>query len=148
MAFSFIAIVGLAPFLILIMNALKCIGEHCIFYQQPRIGMDGDELGLLEYATMLKVRPSVAGVLYASMNDTRLLPMREFLRKIKINEFPQLKNILIGQMSTLGYRLIMQQYFEGYSMMALEIVSQPESKEWYTSFKCLPQIHAELEQYI
>ena len=113
--FSFIAIVVLLPFLIPIMIGLKLTGEHYIFYEQERIGKDGKRFKLLKFATMLKDSPNMAGGLYTSDNDPRILPMGKFLRKTKINELPQLINILCGDMSIIGYRPQVKKQYESYS---------------------------------
>ena len=82
--FSGIAIVILLPFMIPIMIGLKLTGEHDIFYGQPRIGKYGKEFKVLKFATMLKNSPNMAGGLFTSENDPRILPMGKFLRKTKI----------------------------------------------------------------
>ena len=111
--FSFIAVVILFPFMIPIMIGLKLTGEHDIFYKQMRVGKGGDEFALLKFATMLRDSPNLPGGLYTSKNDPRMLPMGKFLRKTKINELPQLLNILFGDMSVIGYRpLVKQDYVE------------------------------------
>ena len=102
--FSFIACVILLPFMIPIMIGLKLTGEHDIFYGQNRVGKDGKEFKLLKFATMLRNSPNLPGGLFTAENDPRMLPMGNFLRKTKINELPQLINILLGQMSVIGYR--------------------------------------------
>lgn len=112
--FSGIAIIILLPFMIPIMIGLKLTGEHDIFYGQTRIGKGRKEFKLLKFATMLRNSPNLAGGLYTSSNDPRMLPMGKFLRKTKINELPQLINIFIGQMSVIGYRPTVKQHFEGY----------------------------------
>lgn len=112
--FSGIAIIILFPFMIPIMIGLKFTGEHDIFYGQVRIGKDRKEFKLLKFATMLRNSPNMAGGLYTSKNDPRMLPMGKFLRKTKINELPQLVNIFIGQMSIIGYRPTVKEHFEGY----------------------------------
>ncbi len=112
--FSFIAIVILLPILIPVMIGLKLTGEHYIFYEQMRIGKGGKEFPLLKFATMLKDSPNLPGGLFTSENDPRLLPMGKFLRKTKINELPQLINILRGEMSIIGYRPTVKKHFEGY----------------------------------
>ena len=81
-----------------IMIGLKLTGEHYIFYSQPRVGKGGREFDLLKFATMLKDSPNLPGGLYTSSNDPRILPLGKFLRKTKINELPQLVNILKGDM--------------------------------------------------
>ena len=112
--FSGIAIIILFPFMIPIMIGLKLTGEHDIFYGQIRIGKGRKEFKLWKFATMLRNSPNMAGGLYTSKNDPRMLPMGKFLRKTKINELPQLINIFCGQMSVIGYRPTVKEHFEGY----------------------------------
>lgn len=105
--FSLVAIVILFPFMLPIMLLLKLTGEHDIFYGQERIGKGGKKFKLWKFATMLRNSPNLPGGTYTSANDPRLLPMGKFLRKTKINELPQLINILTGEMSVIGYRPLM-----------------------------------------
>lgn len=102
--FSLVAIIILFPFMIPIMIGLKLTGEHDIFYKQMRVGKGGKEFALLKFATMLRDSPNLPGGLFTADNDPRMLPMGNFLRKTKINELPQLINILKGDMSVIGYR--------------------------------------------
>ncbi len=112
--FSFIAIVILLPFMIPIMIGLKLTGEHDIFYGQERIGRGGKPFKVWKFATMLRDSPNMAGGLYTEKNDPRILPMGRFLRKTKINELPQLINILTGDMSIIGYRPLVVKEFKEY----------------------------------
>lgn len=119
--FSFIAIVILLPFMIPIMIGLKLTGEHDIFYGQERIGKGGKPFKVLKFATMLRNSPNMAGGTYTSKNDPRILPMGQFLRRTKINELPQLINVLSGQMSVIGYRPLVP---DGYNMYSDDIKKQ------------------------
>ncbi len=111
--FATCAIVVLFPFMIPIMIGLKLTGEHYIFYEQTRIGKGGREFQLLKFATMLKDSPNLPGGMYTMKEDPRILPMGKFLRKTKINELPQLINILRGDMSIIGYRpTVKDQYYD------------------------------------
>ena len=112
--FSTCAIVVLVPFMIPIMIALKLTGEHYVFYEQTRIGKGGKEFQLLKFATMLKDSPNLPGGMYTMKDDPRILPMGKFLRKTKINELPQLINILKGDMSIIGYRPTVKKQYEDY----------------------------------
>lgn len=111
--FSLVAIIILFPFMIPIMVGLKLTGEHDIFYGQERVGKGGKPFKVWKFATMLRNSPNMPGGLYTEKNDPRILPMGRFLRKTKINELPQLINILIGDMSVIGYRPLVQ---KGYNM--------------------------------
>ena len=112
--FSLLATIILLPFMIPIMIGLKLTGEHDIFYKQKRVGKGGKEFDLLKFATMLRDSPNLAGGLYTSENDPRILPMGKFLRKTKINELPQLLNILKGDMSVIGYRPQVKKQYDSY----------------------------------
>ncbi len=118
---SFIAIVILLPFMIPIMIGLKLTGEHDIFYKQMRVGKGGKEFGVLKFATMLRNSPNLPGGGFTMENDPRILPMGRFLRKTKINELPQLINILKGDMSVIGYRPLVP---SGYALYPEEIKAQ------------------------
>ena len=113
--FSLIAIIILLPFMLPIMIALKLTGEHDIFYGQERVGKGGKTFKLLKFATMLRNSPNLPGGLITSDHDPRMLPMGPFLRKTKINELPQLINILVGQMSVIGYRPMVPVHHANYS---------------------------------
>ena len=121
--FSTIAIIILLPFMIPIMIGLKLTGEHDIFYGQERIGKGGKPFKLWKFATMLRNSPNMAGGLYTSKNDPRMLPMGKFLRKTKINELPQLINIFTGEMSVIGYRPQVKKQYDQYSDEVKECLS-------------------------
>ena len=120
--FSFIAMVILFPFMIPIMIGLKLTGEHYIFYLQPRVGKDGKVFNVIKFATMLKNSPNLPGGFITQENDPRILPMGRFLRKTKINELPQLLNILLGQMSIVGPRPVVEQHLKLYPVNAQKAI--------------------------
>jgi len=122
--FSGLALIFLLPLSVPIMLILKITGEHYIFYSQKRIGKGKIEFGMLKFATMLKDSPNLPGGLYTEKNDPRLLPLGKFLRKTKINELPQLMNILVGQMSFVGYRPTVKEHFDGYPAHSQEILAE------------------------
>ena len=112
--FSGVALLILAPLLVPIMVLLRFTGEGEIFYVQRRIGRDGKMFGLLKFATMLKNSPNLGTGTVTVKNDPRVLPMGGFLRKTKINELPQLINILLGDMSIVGPRPQTQRCFDAF----------------------------------
>ena len=112
---SVIAIICLSWLLIPIMIILLCTGEHYIFYQQMRVGKGGKLFGVLKFATMLKDSPNIGTGLVTTRNDPRVLPFGKFLRKTKLNELPQLFNILLGSMSIVGPRPMVQPDYDAYS---------------------------------
>jgi lipopolysaccharide/colanic/teichoic acid biosynthesis glycosyltransferase len=94
----------LSPLLIPVILVLRFTGEGEVFYRQERIGRGGKPFGILKFATMLKNSPNLAGGDITVGNDPRVLPFGRFLRKSKINELPQLFNVLLGDMAIIGPR--------------------------------------------
>lgn len=101
---SGLALLFFSPLLIPIVIALKFTGEGEIFYRQERVGEGGRSFQLLKFATMVKDSPNIGSGLLTTKGDPRVLPLGRILRKTKINELPQLINILKGDMSIIGPR--------------------------------------------
>ena len=116
--FSFIALVLLAPFLLIVIIILRFTSEREVFYIQQRVGYKGNEFGLFKFATMLKNSPNIGTGGLTVKDDPRVLPFGRFLRKTKLNELPQLWNILIGEMSVVGPRPMVPNTYANYSKMA------------------------------
>lgn len=112
--FSFIAICILSPLLIPISIGLLLTGEHYVFYFQKRIGYKNKPFFIWKFATMLKNSPNMGTGIHTTRKDPRILPMGNFLRKTKINELPQIVNILKGDMSIIGPRPLVDKTFEPY----------------------------------
>ena len=111
---SLIALLILSPLLIPIVIGLKLTGEGYIFYFQKRVGLKNKHFDIYKFATMLKNSVNMKGGLITTKKDPRITPMGGFLRKSKINELPQLLNILFGHMSVVGPRPVMQKSFDQY----------------------------------
>jgi len=101
--------------LLLICIILKFTGESEIFYMQDRIGYNGKKFKIIKFATMLKNSPNFGSKNLTLKNDPRILPFGNFLRKTKINELPQLINVLKGEMSLVGPRPLTEDNFQYYS---------------------------------
>lgn len=112
--FSFFIILIFLPIMIIIFILLKFTGEGDIFFYQDRIGKNGKYFKLYKFATMLRNSPNIATGTITIKNDPRILPLGRILRKTKINELPQLFNILIGDMSFIGPRPLTPQNFKYY----------------------------------
>jgi lipopolysaccharide/colanic/teichoic acid biosynthesis glycosyltransferase len=122
--FSSLALIILSPLLIPIAIVLRLTGEGEVFYFQERIGKDGKTFKLYKFATMLKNSPSLGTGTVTVKNDPRILPVGRLLRKTKINELPQLLNIVRGDMSVIGPRPLTKQTFGLYSVEIQEVVRQ------------------------
>ena len=91
---SSLALLVCFPLMLPLVIILKSTGEGEIFFIQDRIGKKGKVFGLFKFATMLKDSPNIGTGTVTMKNDPRVLPIGKFLRKTKINELPQLLNIL------------------------------------------------------
>ena len=111
---SLLVIIILSPLLIPIIIGLKLTGEGYIFYYQKRIGYRNKYFNIIKFATMLKNSPNIGTGLITLRNDPRVTPMGGFLRKTKINELPQVFNVLLGDMSLVGPRPLVDKTFNAY----------------------------------
>lgn len=122
--FAGAALLLLLPLLIPIVIFLRFTGEGEIFFAQRRVGRGGGTFNLLKFATMLKNSPNMGTGTVTVKSDPRILPAGRFLRSTKINEIPQLLNVLGGSMSLIGPRPLTQQTFGAYSPETQAIVTQ------------------------
>lgn len=112
---SIISLVILSPLLIPVIIVLKLTGEHEVFYLQKRVGLKNEIFRIIKFATMLKNSENIGTGSLTLRNDSRVTIVGKYLRITKINELPQIFNVLIGNMSVVGPRPLMQVSFENYS---------------------------------
>lgn len=120
---SFVGLLLLLPFFIPISIILKITGEGEVFYLQERVGQGSNTFYIYKFATMLKNSENLGSGIYTAKNDTRILPFGNFLRKSKINELPQIFNILIGDISLVGPRPLIRRTFNLYNESDQKIIS-------------------------
>lgn len=109
-----IVLLLLMPLLIPICIALKLTAEGHIFYFQKRIGRHREYFDIWKFATMLKDSPNMGTGMITLRNDPRVTVVGKFLRATKINELPQVINVLIGNMSLVGPRPLVDRTFNTY----------------------------------
>ena len=112
---SFITLIILLPLFIPIVIALKLTAEGEVFYFQERIGLNNSRFQIWKFATMLKNSMNMGTGSITLQNDFRVTPIGKFLRKTKINELPQIINILKGDISLVGPRPLVAKTFSAYS---------------------------------
>jgi lipopolysaccharide/colanic/teichoic acid biosynthesis glycosyltransferase len=112
---ALVAILLFLPFFIPIALLLRFTGEGYVFYFQDRIGYKNSRFKIWKFATMLKASPQLGTGSITLQNDWRLTPMGKYLRATKINEIPQIVNILLGDMSLVGPRPLMEVDFKKFS---------------------------------
>jgi lipopolysaccharide/colanic/teichoic acid biosynthesis glycosyltransferase len=113
--FCLLALIILLPLFIPIIILLLLTGEHEVFFRQNRVGFHNEIFRIWKFATMLKNSPNMGSGDVTTRNDPRVTKMGQFLRISKLNELPQLINILTGDMSFVGPRPLMKAGFDRYS---------------------------------
>jgi lipopolysaccharide/colanic/teichoic acid biosynthesis glycosyltransferase len=121
--FSLSAIIMLSPLIIPITLILRLTGEGEVFFRQSRVGKNKINFKLLKFATMLKNSENIGAGTVTLKDDFRVLPVGKFLRKTKLNELPQLFNILLGDMSVIGPRPLHKKQFSFYLSKDQDIIS-------------------------
>ena len=105
----------LLPLFLPLATLLRLTGEGKVFYRQRRIGAGQQPFEILKFATMLENSPNIGTGDITLRNDPRVLPLGRVLRKTKINELPQLWNVLVGNMSIVGPRPLTPNHFNHYN---------------------------------
>jgi len=94
----------LSPFFGVIALLIKRDSPGQVFYRGPRMGKDGRVFKILKFRTMREEAASYAGPCITAKGDPRITPLGKWLRDSKLNELPQLWNVLVGEMSLVGPR--------------------------------------------
>ena len=101
---SFAAAVITLPFFAVIGAAIKLTDGGPVFYKQVRLTKDRKEFEIYKFRTMIQNAEAESGARLASEKDPRILPVGRFLRATRLDELPQIYNILKGDMSIVGPR--------------------------------------------
>ena len=111
---SAVGLVALGPVFLAVAIAIKCDDGGPVFYDQIRIGKNGKKFKMYKFRSMrvnaedeiekLQEHSEVDGAMFKMKNDPRVTRVGKFIRKTSIDEFPQLLNVLLGQMSIVGPR--------------------------------------------
>jgi len=123
-ALSLLALILISPIFIPIVIVLLLTGEHYVFYTHDRVGFNGKTFKLIKFSTMLKNSPNLGTKDITLRNDPRVFFFGRFLRKTKINELPQIFNVLKGDMSIVGPRPLTPRNFNFYSEEAKKSISK------------------------
>src|SRR5436309_2339740 len=112
--FSLFALIFLFPLFIIIAIAVILDSKGGIFYKQLRVGEEGNEFFLYKFRSMT-IGSDNQGLLTVGSKDGRITKAGYFLRKYKLDELPQMWNVLTGDMSMVGPRPEVKQYVDLYS---------------------------------
>ena len=101
---SLIFLLTLVPLFLLVSLLIKLTSSGAVFYQQERVGKDGKDFIIYKFRSMYEDAEKHTGPVWAAKIDPRVTPFGRFLRKSRIDEFPQVLNVLSGDMSLVGPR--------------------------------------------
>jgi lipopolysaccharide/colanic/teichoic acid biosynthesis glycosyltransferase len=121
-ALSFLLLLFILPFGLIISIAIVFESRGGVFYLQQRIGKDGKPFNLFKFRTMSSGADK-SGKLTVGMKDSRITKVGYFIRKSKLDEFPQFINVLLGQMSIVGPRPEVKEYVDLYTEEQLKVLS-------------------------
>jgi sugar transferase (PEP-CTERM system associated) len=101
---SIVAATLTAPIMALVAIAVKLSSPGPILYRQARVGRNGEPFVLYKFRSMKATAEAETGAVWASVNDPRATSVGRFLRRVRLDELPQLFNVLRGEMSLVGPR--------------------------------------------
>ena len=105
--FECLAIIVFSPIILFLslfaFILIKCNSKGSVLFVQERVGKGGKPFKMYKFRTMI-TESEAQGAKFTSTNDSRIIPMGRFLRKFRIDELPQLLNVLKGDMGIIGPR--------------------------------------------
>lgn len=101
---SLVGMVIFSPVFLIIALFIKADTPGPVFYKQTRVGLGGSEFKLIKFRTMITDAEKETGPVLATEDDPRITKVGRFLRKTRLDEIPQLANVLKGEMSLVGPR--------------------------------------------
>ena len=135
---SLTSLVILLPVFIFIAIWIILDSRGGAFYKQSRVGRYNRDFNLIKFRTMF-VNSDQLGLLTIGAKDKRITRAGKFLRKYKLDEFPQLWNILTGEMSFIGPRPEVRKYVELYTPSQLNVLNARPGLTDYASMKYIEE---------
>jgi exopolysaccharide biosynthesis polyprenyl glycosylphosphotransferase len=101
---SFLILIVSSPIIILTSIAIKIDSKGPIFFKQERLGQNGRPFKVLKFRSMINDAEKYTGPVWSQKDDPRVTRMGKFVRRVRIDEIPQMFNVLKGEMSLVGPR--------------------------------------------
>ncbi len=101
---AFIGVILTLPIMILVAIAVKLTSRGPILYKQTRVGLNGKTFEVFKFRSMRSDAEKGTGAVWAAKDDPRVTPIGKYLRRLRLDELPQLFNVLRGEMSIVGPR--------------------------------------------
>ena len=131
---SLIVLAVFLPFGLLIAMVIVCDTKGHVFYKQTRVGRHNKDFQLYKFRTMYE-ESDHGSLITVGTNDSRITKSGIFLRKYKIDEFPQFFNILKGEMSIVGPRPEVRKYVDMYTPEQMKVLSVRPGLTDYASIR-------------
>ena len=132
--FSLLSLIILSPLFLIIAFLIKIDSKGGAFYIQKRVGKNNKDFNLIKFRTMF-VKSDRQGLLTVGERDNRITGIGKWIRKYKIDELPQLINILKGEMSFVGPRPEVRKYVELYDDRQKQVLSVKPGLTDYASLE-------------
>ncbi|MHA8072240.1 sugar transferase [Aquirufa ecclesiirivi] len=128
--FSLLGLILLLPFFLLISLFIKISSRGSVFYRQLRVGLYGAEFEVYKFRSM-RMDADQLGLITVGSRDSRVTSIGYFLRKYKLDELPQLINVLKGEMSLVGPRPEVKKYVDLFTFEQRKVLSiRPGITDW------------------
>lgn len=135
---SLVGLVVLAPIFIVLAIWIKIDSKGPVFYKQVRVGQNGIDFGLFKFRSMV-VDADKKGLITVGGRDPRITRSGYFIRKYKLDELPQLINVLLGDMSLVGPRPEVRKYVELYTDEQQKVLSVKPGVTDYASIEYMDE---------
>lgn len=135
---SLVGLVVLAPIFIVLAIWIKIDSKGSVFYKQVRVGQNGIDFGLFKFRSMV-VDADKKGLITVGGRDPRITRSGYFIRKYKLDELPQLINVLVGDMSLVGPRPEVRKYVELYTDEQQKVLSVKPGITDYASIEYMDE---------
>ena len=135
---SLVGLVVLAPIFIVLAIWIKIDSKGPVFYKQVRVGQNGIDFGLFKFRSMV-VDADKKGLITVGGRDPRITRSGYFIRKYKLDELPQLINVLLGDMSLVGPRPEVRKYVEFYTDEQQKVLSVKPGITDYASIEYMDE---------
>ena len=135
---SLVGLVVLAPIFIVLAIWIKIDSTGPVFYKQVRVGQSGIDFGLFKFRSMV-VDADKKGLITVGGRDPRITRSGYFIRKYKLDELPQLINVLVGDMSLVGPRPEVRKYVDLYTDEQQKVLSVKPGITDYASIEYMDE---------
>ena len=135
---SLVGLVVLAPIFIVLAILIKIDSKGPVFYKQVRVGQNGIDFGLFKFRSMV-VDADKKGLITVGGRDPRITRSGYFIRKYKLDELPQLINVLLGDMSLVGPRPEVRKYVKLYTDEQQKVLSVKPGITDYASIEYMDE---------